>query len=302
MPSATEIVYALGLGDRLVAVTHECDFPPEARTKPQITASVIDSDGLTAAEIDAAVRESLAERRTIYSLDADLLADLRPDLILTQELCEVCAIGPDLVLQAVRALPAAPQVVSLEPHTLRAVLDSIRTVGALTGTDDRAARVMSDLEARLSSVAAAVSGRPVQRVLTMEWVDPVFVGGHWVPDMVAAAGGEDVLGRSGEPSREVTWQDIVDADPDIIIAMPCGFGLERSAMELQRAALPAEWHGLRAVREGRVYVVDGSSYFNRPGPRLVDGVEITATILHPEANSGGRPGAFGRFEGRVGAV
>lgn len=295
LPSATEIVYVLGLGDQLLAVTHECDFPPEARGKPHITASAIDTDRLSAGEIDQTVRESLAEQATIYTLDRNLLAALRPDLILTQELCAVCAVGPDLLTAAISSLEAAPQVLSLEPTTLDEVLQSIERVGTSTGVAARARAVIGGLEQRLRQVQAAVAGRPIRRVLTLEWVDPVFVGGHWVPDQVWLAGGCDVLGEAGKPSRQVTWDEVLAAAPDVVVAMPCGFGLERSAQELARAPLPSAWFDLPAVRAGEVYVVDGSSYFNRPGPRLVDGVEILASILHPDAFAQAPPGSYARF-------
>jgi iron complex transport system substrate-binding protein len=282
LPSATEIVCALGLEQQLVGVTHECDFPAEARDKPQVTVSLIDSSGLSSGEIDAAVRESLADGSTIYGLDDHLLRELQPDVILTQELCDVCAVGPDIVRAAVERLPRAPCVVSLEPHSLDEVLESIVTVGELAGARDRAGTLMANLRARLQRVHNAVEGLPQRRVLTLEWLDPPFVGGHWIPEMVAIAGGMDVLGRAGAPSREASWQQVVDSDPDCIVVMPCGFDLDRALHELEATALPPEWEGLRAVEGGEVYAVDGSAYFSRPGPRLVDGVEILASILHPQ--------------------
>jgi iron complex transport system substrate-binding protein len=282
LPSATEIVYALGLEDRLVAVTHECDYPRQAREKPGVTTSVIPTETLTSAEIDRAVRESLAEEATIYHLDEASLQRLQPDLILTQDLCEVCAVGTGEVRRAALRLSSAPRVVSLEPTTLAEVLDSILLVGRLTGALHRAIDLVGNLQARIRVVRDAVRGRPGVRVLTLEWTEPPFVGGHWVPEMVGLAGGLDVLGRAGEISREVSWEEIAASSPDVVVAMPCGFGLDRSTEELQRVELPAEWRSLPAVRAGRVYAVDGSSFFNRPGPRLLDGVEILASILHPE--------------------
>jgi iron complex transport system substrate-binding protein len=295
LPSATEIVCALGLEDRLVAVTHECDYPAIAREKPAVTTSVISSETLTAGEIDLAVRDSLTEQATIYHLDAALLDELRPDLILTQDLCEVCAVGSNEVRQVVAGLAVQPHVVSLEPSTLGDVLDSILLVGRLTGTLRRALQVVERLREHIRAVEDAVRGRPVRRVLTLEWTDPPFVGGHWVPEMVALAGGEDVLGRVGEPSREVTWEEIAATDADIAIAMPCGFGLQRSVEEVTGARLPDAWNALPVVVEGRVFAVDGSSYFNRPGPRLVDGVEILAAILHPRVWSSAPAGSWERI-------
>jgi iron complex transport system substrate-binding protein len=292
LPSATEIVYALGLQSRLVAVTHECDYPPEASSKPAVTTSIIPTEALSAGEIDRAVRESLAEEATIYHLDQQVLDRLQPDLILTQDLCEVCAVATNEVRRAAGRLASRPQVVSLEPRTLGEVLDSILLVGRLTGTLQRALAVVAGLQARIRAVQDAVRGHPVVRVLTLEWTDPPFVGGHWVPEMVTLAGGVDVLGRAGEISREASWEEIAASDPDVVVAMPCGFGLERSVKEVTRAAFPSEWHALPAVRAGRIYAVDGSSYFNRPGPRLVDGIEILASILHPTVWLSNPPGSW----------
>lgn len=292
LPSATEIVCALGLGDRLVAVTHECDYPPEVLDKPRVTSSIIDSAGLSARAIDQSVRDSLADNATNYRLDRDLLEQLHPDLILTQELCDVCAVGTGEVRRAVRTLSSSPDVVSLEPRTLGEVLVSILQVARLAGVEDRGAAVCKDLRSRLAAVREAVGGRPCRDVLTLEWMDPVFVGGHWVPEMVEVAGGRDVLGLAGQPSREVSWPEVLETRPEVVVAMPCGFGLERSARELDRSHLPDNWDQVPAVRSGQVYAVDGSSYFNRPGPRLVDGVEVLAAILHPEAGIDGPPGSY----------
>lgn len=295
LPSATEIVCALGLDERLVAVTHECDYPPEIRSRPAVTSSVIDPSGLSAREIDQAVRNSLAETLTIYHLDRDLLAELRPDLVLTQELCEVCAVGTPVVRDVVASLPHTPRVVSLEPRSLGDVFDTILQVGRLTNRLRRAVTVTQELRARLAAVQAAVATAQPRRVLTLEWVDPIFVGGHWVPEMVEMAGGQDVLGRAGNPSREVSWDEVAASRPEVIVAMPCGFGLERSAQELAASALPGAWRELPAVKADQVYVVDGSSYFNRPGPRLIDGVEILASILHPDRFSKAPTASFTRF-------
>lgn len=282
LPSATEIVCALGLSDRLIGVTHECDYPEEIRSRPHVTSSLIDADTLSGGDIDRAVRDSLADQETIYGLDSNLLADLQPDLILTQELCDVCAVGPPLVQRAVAELPHQPQVVSLEPRTLAEVFESIRLIGDLTGADVQARGLVDRLNGRLNRIRSSLMGRPRVRVLTMEWIDPLFVGGHWVPEMVYLAGGLDVLGHQGEPSREASWQEAVEREPQVIVAMPCGFGLERSLRELTAATMPAEWQNLPAVWSGEVYAVDGSAYFSRPGPRLVDGVEILANIFHPD--------------------
>jgi iron complex transport system substrate-binding protein len=283
LPSATEIVYALGLGDRLVGVTHECDFPPEAAGKPRVTSSIIDSEALSSGEIDRAVRDSLEQQSTIYHLDRDLLNWLCPDVVLTQELCDVCAVGFGEVRRVVESIPGSPRVVSLEPRTLSDVLDSILVVGRLGGALERAVALHDALARRLIDVRAAAARSTPVRVLTVEWVDPVFVGGHWVPEMVGLAGGVDVLGVEGEPSREVSWVEIARSEPEVVVVIPCGFDLARALEEIRSAPLPTEWHDLAAVRNSCVFAVDGSAYFSRPGPRLVDGVEILASILHPEA-------------------
>lgn len=282
LPSATEIVYALGLGDRLVAVTHECDTPPEAATKPRITRSAIDPATLTSAQIDALVAEHVHEHRGIYQLDRALLEQLDPDLILTQELCEVCAVSYDEVQRAARTLYGERRILSLEPTTLDGVLETILVVGEATGTADRAAELVAALRARIEAVRRHVSASNRQpRVACVEWLDPPFVGGHWVPEMVAGAGGTDVLGHAGERSFRLTWDAVIAAAPDVVVLMPCGFGIERTVTEFRHVALPAAWHALPAVRSGQVWAVDANAHFSRPGPRLVDGLETLAAILHP---------------------
>lgn len=283
LPSATEIVYALGLGDALVAVTHECDHPAEAATRPRITRSAIDPATLTSAQIDALVTEHLHDHRGIYQIDRGLLERLNPDLILTQELCDVCAVSYDEVQQAARALYGERQILSLEPTTLDGVLETVLVVGRATGTEARAEAVVEDLRGRITRVrarTAAVTRRP--RVACVEWLDPPFAGGHWVPEMVAAAGGEDVLGTAGERSRRLTWDELLAAEPQVVILMPCGFGVERALDEYRRAAVAPGWVETPAVRAGQVWAVDASAHFSRPGPRLVDGLETLAAVLHPE--------------------
>jgi iron complex transport system substrate-binding protein len=283
LPSATEIVYALGLGDQLVAVTHECDQPADARTRPRITRSAIDPATLTSAQIDALVTEHRHEHRGIYHIDRDLLERLNPDLILTQELCDVCAVSYDEVQRAVRSLDGERHILSLEPATLGGVLETIEVVGRATGTESRATEVVAGLRARIARVrerTAAVTRRP--RVACLEWLDPPFTGGHWVPELVEAAGGEDPFGRPGEPSRRLPWDEVLAAEPEVAILMPCGFGVERALAEYRQAAIPPGWAATPAVRAGRVWAVDANSHFSRPGPRLVDGLEALAAILHPE--------------------
>jgi len=283
LPSATEIVYALGLGDRLVAVTHECDEPPAAREKPRITRSAIDPATLTSAQIDALVTQHLHDHRGIYQIDRALLERLDPDLILTQELCDVCAVSYQEVQRAVRALYGERQILSLEPVSLDGILDTILAVGRATGTEARAAELVNELRARIERIrarTATVSRRP--RVVCLEWLDPPFAGGYWVPEMVTAAGGIDALGRAGEPSRRLPWDEVIAAAPEVAVLMPCGFGVERTLQEYERAAIPAGWWQTPAVRTGQVWVVDANAFFSRPGPRVVDGLELLAAILHPE--------------------
>lgn len=282
LPSATEIVFALGLGDRLVGVTHECDHPPEAARLPVLTRSRVDADGPSRAIHDH-VSRALHEGSSLYQLDQERLAALDPDVILTQELCAVCAVSYDQVRDAVRLLPGRRTVVSLEPTTLDEVLLTVRRVGEVAGVGRQAAEVVAGLRQRIEAVAAAVApaaARP--RVLALEWLDPPFAAGHWVPDMVEHAGGRPVLGAAGRPSVPVAWAEVARADPEVLVLMPCGFGLERTVAELEGAARPALWAELTAVRRGEVYAVDGSAYFNRPGPRLVEGIEILAGLLHPD--------------------
>jgi iron complex transport system substrate-binding protein len=282
LPSATEIVCALGLGDQLVAVTHECDEPPDIRTMPRITSSAIDPATLSSAQIDALVSQHLHEHRGIYHIDRDMLERLNPDLIITQELCDVCAVSYDDVQRAARTLYGERRILSLEPVSLNTMLDTIAVVGNATATERRAAAIVSELTARIEQVrrrTEPVSPRP--RVACVEWLDPPFAGGHWVPEMVAIAGGEDVLARAGERSFRLTWDDVIAAAPDVVILMPCGFGIERAINEFRQVALPPDWADTPAVRAGQVWAVDANGHFSRPGPRLVDGIETLAAVLHP---------------------
>lgn len=283
LPSNTEILFALGLGDSIVGVTHECDYPEAAPTKPIVTSSVVDDESLGSREISSAISKLLHKGSSIYHLDEDQLRQSSPDLILTQELCDVCAVSYREVKAAARILESDVKVVSLEPNTVQDILDNILLVGELTGSLEQAKRVVTDLQKRIESVksqAAQASTRP--RVFCMEWLEPIFIGGHWVPEMVGMAGGEDGLGEAGEPSLMMDWEQVASYAPEIVVLMPCGFGVPRVLQELEQIRFPAEWENLPAVQQGNVYVVDGSSYFNRPGPRIVDGLEILAEIIHPE--------------------
>ena len=283
LPSATEILFSLGLGDQLVAVTHECDYPTEAARLPSATHSALDQMGRSSREIHRHVSRARHEGSSIYYLDQKLLEKLDPDLILTQELCQVCAVSYSEVRKAVRLLEGERKVVSLEPTTLEGVLETIERVGQLTGVADRAAQLLEKLRERICRVKLEVDGTPSRpRVLAMEWLDPPFAGGHWVPEMIRLAGGDDKLGREAKPSFEVSWENIASYDPEVVILMPCGFDLERTVSESRQTPPPEQWFHLTAIRQRQMYAVDGSAYFSRPGPRLVDGLEILAEILHPE--------------------
>lgn len=283
LPSATEIVFTLGLGDRLVGVTHECDHPPEARRLPVVTRSVVDHAASGSREIHRHVTRAVHEGSSLYALDHTRLRELDPDLILTQELCAVCAVAYGDVEKAVRRLPGERTVVSLEPTTLRGILETIERVGELAGVPERAAAAVRALQQRIDQVTERAGAAPTRpRVFAAEWLDPPFIGGHWVPEMVRRAGGRDGLGREGRPSTEIAWPEVAAYDPEVVVLMPCGFDLSRTIAELDRAARPPEWHRLSAVRAGQVYAVNGSAYFNRPGPRIVEGLEILAEILHPD--------------------
>jgi iron complex transport system substrate-binding protein len=282
LPSTTEICFALGLEHQLRGVTHECDYPPTAATKPALTRNVLPDGEQTSADIDRLITERILNGQSIYDLDRDLMARLAPDLVLTQELCEVCAVAYDDVLALARTLPKVPRVASFEPRSVGEILDSIVEIARLAGAPKRGAQVVGALRERLAVVAERVAGAAPVRVLCLEWLDPPMVGGHWVPEMVALAGGLDVLGPLGAPSVRVSWSQIVASDPELVVLMPCGYDL---ATTLERAreldAVPA-WRALPAVHAGRVFAVDGSGYFNRPGPRVIGGVELLARLCHPE--------------------
>ena len=283
LPSTTEIVCALGLEDALVGITHECDFPPSVTGKPRLTSSRISQETMTSAQIDHAVRSQLDGHGSIYDLDEVSLRELNPDLILTQELCDVCAVSYKTVERAARMFEADVRVVSLEPNTIGDILDNIQMVGELTGRKSEAAKLIDDLNRRLDRVKELTSGiehRP--RTLMLEWLEPAFAPGHWVPEQVAIAGGDPAFGRAGLPSTKTTAEEIRAYAPEVIALIPCGYYKEDILRQLPGANLPAGWEDLPAVRSGAVWATDATSYFSRPGPRVVDGVEILARILHPE--------------------
>jgi iron complex transport system substrate-binding protein len=279
LPGATEIAYLLGLGDQIVGVTHECDYPHEARQKPVVVQSAIDPKRMSSAEIDQKVGELLQAGKGLYRIDEAAFLDAAPDVILTQGLCDVCALDYNDVVKAAGALPNAPTIVSLNPHSLSDVLDDIVRVGAATGCATGADKLAHGLRRRIEQIGYRESGyRP--RVVCLEWFDPLYVAGHWVPEMVALAGGRDVLGRAGEPSFRVEWQNVVDARPDMLLLMPCGFDTRRAVKESEPLRALPGWDELPAVKRENVYAFNGSAYFSRPGPRLVNGLEILSRILH----------------------
>jgi iron complex transport system substrate-binding protein len=282
LPGATEIVCALGLGDSLVAVTHECDYPAVVRTKPLITRSTI-SNAMSSAEIDAAVRGQISAGKSLYTVDRDLFRALQPDVVLTQRLCRVCAVDYDDVLAAARTLtPPGPQLVSLEPNTLADVLDTIHTVAEAVDETEKADALCRELRTRIEAVRTVTSQTAYRpRVAFLEWLDPLFGGGHWTLEIIEIAGGTDGLGHKHRASTLVDWTEVVAYAPEVLIVAPCGFPVERAWEEMPSLAARPGFSDLPAVQAGRVFVVNGSDYFSRPGPRLVDGLELLAALLHP---------------------
>jgi iron complex transport system substrate-binding protein len=276
VPHATELLFALGLGPETVAVTHECDYPPAAEQLPRVTRDVLPS-GLSAAEIDAAVRERTLAGEAIYELDREQLAALEPDLIVTQALCPVCAVSYDEVAVLAETLPSAPRVIALDPKTLGETLGDVRTIAQATDRRDDGVDLIGAVAARIDRVKLAVRGQPRPRVVALEWLDPVFIAGHWTPQLIELAGGEDVLGLAGEPSQTLSWEELAAARPDVVVVMPCGYDAPRAHTEA--VAYERE---LAALQAQRIVAVNASAYFSRPGPRLIDGLELLAHILHPQ--------------------
>jgi len=276
VPSATEMLFALGLGDDVVGVTHECDFPPPATGRPRLTRSVI-PPGLPPAEVDAAVRERVGRGEALYELDEDALRDLDVQLIVTQAVCAVCAVSYDDVRAVAGRLPSQPDVLSLDPSTLAEVLTDAETLGKAAAIPAAASALRADLEQRLERVQAAVAGADRPRVLALEWLDPPFIGGHWVPEMIALAGGSNSIGEPGGKSRTARWEDLHALSPDVVVVMPCGAYVDEAAAQAE------QYRGrLAALGSERVYAVDAAASFSRPGPRLVDGVELLGHLLHPD--------------------
>ena len=283
LPAATEILYAVGAGDCVVGVTHECDFPAEAAKKPALIRPRVDPSAAPA-EIDRQVRELVGRHENIYALDTELLLRLQPDLIVTQDLCDVCAISGDDLAAGLSRFPAGnrPRVISFSPHSLAQVWNGIREIAEAAGCEPEGRALAQWLALEVSAVRQAVTeATPRPKVLCLEWFDPPYVAGHWVPEMVGLAGGVDALGREGAPSFRIQWQDTIDAQPDIVVLMSCGYSLERNINLWRSTKLPRGWDEVPAVKNDRVYAVDANAYFSRPGPRLSEGVALLAALLHP---------------------
>jgi iron complex transport system substrate-binding protein len=284
LPSATEIVYALGLGDALEGVTYECDYPSEATTKPVISDTALPQDRpLSSREIDEAVRDRMDRKEPIYVLNKELIKRIQPDLILAQDLCRVCAVPSGQVEDALRELGTDSEVVSLDPRNVSEILDGIIAVGRATGAEERAQDLVASLRRRIEGLKTQAVRLPTIRTFCLEWMDPPFVGGHWVPEMVTSVGGENLLNEKGERSRTVKWKEIGDAQPEVVVFMPCGYYLSEAEEEASRIYSVPEMRPTTAVQSQNVFAVDASSYFSRPGPRVVDGMEILAWTIHPEA-------------------
>ena len=296
LPGATEVVAMLGRTRHLVGISHECDYPPEIRAKPVLVRATVDA-GLSSSDIDRRVRTTLQAGRPLYELDETLLVRVRPDLVIAQTLCQVCAITPSQLNRALRALSSPPRVLSLGPSTLDNVLADIERIGEAIGRSQEASSLVEQLRARLEAVLLQVAhAEKHPRVACIEWLDPLFAAGHWVPEMVAFAGGVDVLGTPGSPSAQITWEQVRETRPDVLVIMPCGFSITRARQELHRLTTQAGWKDLPAGRNGAVFLVDAAAYFNRPGPRLIDGIEILAACFHPSLRLAVSPDAAQRLE------
>ena len=290
LPSATEIACALGLSDSLLGITHECDYPPSVRSKPVVVRNVLPIEQMSQSEIDRAVAERMRDGLSLYQIDEKLLGEIAPDLILTQDLCQVCAPSGNEVSQVLKSLPKTPQILWMTPRSVSEIFDNIRDLGTATGRIDKATRLIDDCRARLDALSALTGkGTSRPRVFCMEWLDPIYASGHWVPELVQAAGGVDEVGRAGGESVRVSWDDIATFAPEVLVIMPCGFNLQQTMKQIwsvfgsygTRANDPS-FFDLPAVRNNRVYAVDANSYFARPGPRVVEGAELLAHLIHPE--------------------
>lgn len=281
LPSATEVICAIGLGETLVGRSHECDFPPGVERLPAVSTARIDAQALDPAQIDAAVAAAISSGQQLYGVSADDLAALAPDVVVTQTLCRVCAVEGDGVRSALRARALDADVVELEPEGVAGVLETIVRLGDLLGARDAARDLLRDAEARLAAVEAAVADRPRPGVVVVEWTDPPYAAGHWVPELVKIAGGRELLGAAGMSSFRTTWEAIRALAPEVVIIAPCGFDLERTQAEATPEKVSLWLAGTPALRGGRVWAIDANAYLSRPGPRIVDGAELIAAILHP---------------------
>lgn len=295
LPGATEVVAALGLSDDLVAISHECDYPPEIRPKPVIIKSAVDPQRTNSPAIDRQVREAMRNGDGLYRIDESLLNSVRPDLIITQSLCDVCAVTPTEVQRAIAGLKRKPRILSLDPTDLESVLRDIEAIGSATDSDAQARRLVQGLRDRMARVQALVQEEPRRRATCIEWLEPLYCAGHWVPEMVSLAGGVDLLATAGTPSARIIWEQVVEATPDVLVLMPCGFSIDRTRSELDLLTSRPGWNDLPAVRNKEVYAVEGAAYFNRSGPRLVDGVELLAALFHPHRFGQRFPGGARRI-------
>ncbi|MSP60767.1 MAG: cobalamin-binding protein [Myxococcales bacterium] len=296
LPSATEICFALGLGERVIGVSHECDFPPAARALPVLTAPKVDPHA-PSDEIDRQVRALVADGLSVYRIDEERLRALAPDLIVTQDACEVCAVSFAEVQEAARRmLGEGAQVVSLAPLTVDDVLEDIRRVGRAAGVASVAEALVSGLRARLESLRAETASLPRPRTIVLEWLAPPMIAGHWTPELIRIAGGDPILGHDGRPTGPIPWERVVEASPEALLVIPCGFPLAQSRAEMAALAARPGFADLPAVRAGRVVLLDGNAYFNRPGPRLVESAELAALALHPDHFAGRFPHAEGALE------
>ncbi len=283
LPSATEMVCALGLADRLVGITHECDYPPEITDRPVVVRSTLPVAGMSPREIDAAVTARIHSGTSLYQVDERLIQELAPTLILTQNLCQVCAPSGNQITQVLKSLRPTPQILWFTPKSLAGIEDNLRELGKATGRLKEAEAVIASGRARLEKVAALTRGASTRpRVFSMEWVDPIYCSGHWVPEMVELAGGIDGLARNGGDSVQVAWEGVLNWAPEVLIVSPCGFNLAKAAEQARHLFTRAGWNGLPGICQNRVYAVDANSYFARPGPRVVEGVELLAHLIHPE--------------------
>ncbi|HEX2506506.1 MAG TPA: ABC transporter substrate-binding protein [Gaiellaceae bacterium] len=286
VPGATEVLFALGLGDQVAGVTHECDWPPEAADRPRVTASLLQGGDLSSPEIDEAVARAAADGKALYAIDAEVWAKIEADIVVAQELCEVCAVSRSEVDAVSKATKLDVGVLDYSPATLEDVFDQVATLGSWLGAEAAAAELVAGMRARVDRVKAALAGvESTPRVFVSEWIEPPYAAGHWVPEMVSLAGGMEVAGLAGEPSHRMRWADVAALDPDVVVLAPCGFDLDRTLEEVVTLDVSAHLLGTSARRESRVFAVDANGYFSRPGPRLVDGIELLAYLLHPDRYS-----------------